>query len=347
MRPLRRSAPVLFVARCLVAANICVGSLAWAGDKQEADRQFAQGRALMHKGELDQAAAAFQRSIDAEPSVGALVNFARYRELQGTTATAVTLYRHAARMADTQSQPERARAARKLAAALEPKLSHVTVTAAHPTKGLRIRVAGKDLETISMGKPVPVDPGEIRIEATAPDHQSWTTSVTVAADGDAQQVEVPRLEPAEPASPTPGGEGPTPIAPPAGSTATHGPDDAPGSWSGQHTAALVVGGVGVVGVVLGGVFGGLAGSQWDEALSYCNDEDTSDCSDEAGPLSNDATTSATVSTVGFVVGGAALATGVILWLTAPSGDEHSTQTAWRLAPTLGPGIAAASLQRSF
>jgi serine/threonine-protein kinase len=250
-------------------------------------------------------------------------------------------------MADTQNQPERAAAARKLAGALEPKLSHVTVNAPHPVDGLRIRVAGKAIDGISVGKPVPVDPGEIRIEATAPDHQPWTSTVTVGAGGDAEEVVVPRLEPAESGSPSAHvAPGPDPAAP-GGASLPDGPDDGASTWSDQHTAALVVGGVGVVGVVLGGVFGGVASSQWNEALSYCNDEDTSDCTDEAGPLSQDATTSATVSTVGFAVGGAAVATGVILWLTAPTPDAPAGDAAWRLTPALGPGIAGTSLHGTF
>lgn len=57
-------------------------------------------------------------------------------------------------------------------------------------------------------------------------------------------------------------------------------------------------------------------------------------------LTNDAKDDATVSTVAFVVGGAALATGAVLWLTAPSGGVH-------VAPTVGRSFGGAVVGDTF
>ncbi|MBW2525594.1 MAG: hypothetical protein JRI23_15530 [Deltaproteobacteria bacterium] len=341
-------------ARCLLrlaAMLVCLATAmtALAESEQTAEQLFEQGRALMRVNDIDGAIAKFEASMQASPSVGALVNLARCHELEGKTATAAAEYRRAAALADAEKQPERAKAARKLAAALAPKLSHVTVSVAEPVERLKVRVGGKELPLASYGKPFAVDPGEVAIEASAPGHKTWTESVEVGPDADSQQVQVPKLEPGqdEPAAAsaptTPASGQSEPGAPPDGTTPAQ-----EGGWTAQHTAAVVVGGVGIAGIVIGAAFGAMASSQWDEALTYCNDENTADCSDEAGPLSQDAVTSATVSTVGFVVGGAAVATAVVLFLTAPSGEETPAgETAWLLAPTVGPAQTGLQLRATF
>ena len=90
----------------------------------------------------------------------------------------------------------------------------------------------------------------------------------------------------------------------------------PSGWSTQKTIAVVVAGVGVVGLGVGGAFGLVASSQWSQAKSDCG----SGCSSTSGAQNerSSALGSATVSTVGFGVGGAALVTGAVLWFTAPS-----------------------------
>ncbi len=95
--------------------------------------------------------------------------------------------------------------------------------------------------------------------------------------------------------------------------------------------AVAVGGVGVAGVVVGTVFGLRATSQWDEAQSYCTGPEATHCTNEAAVLSSDATFTANVSTTGFVVGGAAIGTAVVLWLTAPS-DSEPAESSIHLSP---------------
>jgi hypothetical protein len=100
------------------------------------------------------------------------------------------------------------------------------------------------------------------------------------------------------------------------------------SSSTQKTLALVAGGVGVVGVGLGTIFGLSAMSKHDDAAAKC----PAACPDQAGvDLWNDARTAGNISTVAFVVGGVGLATGAILWFTA----KPSRTTALRT--DFGPG----------
>jgi hypothetical protein len=94
-----------------------------------------------------------------------------------------------------------------------------------------------------------------------------------------------------------------------------------------RTAGLVTAGIGVVGLAVGTIFGLRASSQQDEAScpgNVCRDDASADKLRSA----NDA---ATISTLGFVVGGILLAGGTAMWLFAPD------RAAARSARFGGPG----------
>jgi hypothetical protein len=95
----------------------------------------------------------------------------------------------------------------------------------------------------------------------------------------------------------------------------------------QKTLAIVGGGVGVVGVALGAWFGAFAASSQSKEKSDCG---AGACNDprQATEDYNTARTDALVSTIAFVMGGAALAAGGVLWFTAPA--DHPPESAARL-----------------
>jgi hypothetical protein len=116
------------------------------------------------------------------------------------------------------------------------------------------------------------------------------------------------------------------VATPSG-TSGSGAQETSGGFGTQKVLAVVAAGVGAAGLITGGVFGLFALEKKKSAEQVCPDE----CSDQDGVDAwSDAKLDGNVSTIAFAVGGAALAGGVILWLTAgPSG-----------APTevgIGPG----------
>jgi hypothetical protein len=96
-----------------------------------------------------------------------------------------------------------------------------------------------------------------------------------------------------------------------------------------------------VGVALGSVFGLQAKSKNDEALQPQNCRTSSLCTPQGLSLTDDAKSAATISTIAFAAGGAALAAGVVLWLTAPSGG--ASRTGVRLAPAVGSGYGGVAL----
>jgi hypothetical protein len=94
--------------------------------------------------------------------------------------------------------------------------------------------------------------------------------------------------------------------------------------------ALIAGGVGVLGIGAGTVFGLSSKSNHDEAERYC---EGGDCTDARGVRAGeDAYSAGTLSTVCMVIGGAALAGGAVLWFTAPKRDEQALT-----ALGIGPG----------
>jgi hypothetical protein len=104
-----------------------------------------------------------------------------------------------------------------------------------------------------------------------------------------------------------------PLAPLAPTPAA--PETSGGAGHGRRLVGLVVGGVGVAGLAVGGIFGGLAASSWSTVKSQC--PSFNGCSPTAVNDHNSAVTSATVSTVGLVAGGVLVAAGVTIFLTAP------------------------------
>lgn len=134
---------------------------------------------------------------------------------------------------------------------------------------------------------------------------------------------------------------PTPAsAPDTGATAS--------KWNSRKTVALAVGSLGIAGLAVGGIFGGMAASDWSSAKS----ESCPNCSpmkyQEASSDHNNAITAATVSTASFIAGGALVTAGVVLWFTAPSAHEAPpSPTALWLVPGIGPGSGGLLLRGGF
>jgi hypothetical protein len=130
----------------------------------------------------------------------------------------------------------------------------------------------------------------------------------------------------------------TPAAPPPSDqpAATPPPAESTSSWSGQKTAAIVVGGVGIVGIAVGSVFGVQAFSNWSTAKNDCSSQGLCGSGTAADSAKSSAQSAATVSTIAFAVGGAAVVGGAILWFTAPSGSVQ-----------VGPTVGGFSMRGTF
>jgi len=288
----------------------------------------------MDQGRLDEACPKLEESQRLDPGGGTLLNLALCYEKQGRTATAWQKFKEALGTARRDGRPDRASFAQEHITAIEPKLSRLDVSVPPNARvaGLEIRRDEAVLRDATWGTALPVDPGEHTVSARAPGYEAWQTKVTVAPDGDKKTVTVPPLvalpapPPGAPPSPQPQG---APFPEPEKSTDV------------QRISGFVIGGVGVVAIAVGAVFGGLAIGKDHDADALCEDPSRCVCDGEtctgpesqaAADLSEDARLDAKLAN-GFVFGGVGLiAIGLTVVLTSPTGITGESA----FLPDIGP-----------
>lgn len=330
----------MFVPRSLArvlapALALALGSTALsasADDRAIAQQAFQEARALMDAGRVAEACPKFAAAAALSPTAGVRLNLSDCYAKLGKTASAWSKADEALALAERAGDASAAGLARERKAALAAKLSYLTIAVSPDNAaGLELSLDGEKLPSAVWGTALPIDPGEHAIVASAPGHRDWTGKATVNGEASREAVEVPRLEADESAiAPVAGGSAPAPAEPkPASGT--------------LRTVGLVVGGAGVVGLGVGTALGIMAGSK---KSAYEEHQDASGrCVDrECVTLSQDALGLATGSTIGFIAGGALLATGAVLWFVAPSAAkaDEAKQPSIALVPwagnTMGAGV---------
>ncbi|AKV03854.1 hypothetical protein AKJ09_10517 [Labilithrix luteola] len=290
--------PTLCICSCLAASREAFAADApQTGSAASAEELFQQARVLVEKGRYDEACPKLEESHRLEPAVGTQFNLADCYEHLGRAASAHATFLKVAAIARAAGKFEREKSANERARALEPRLAklHLVVKASAP--GLELRLDDAPLAREDWQTPLPVDPGSHRVTAAAPDHRTFETTI-VAKESTTLDLDVPPLVDTRPAVTIP--TTPAPSSP-------------------QRTLALVTGGVGVVAVGVGTVFGILALSHHSNAESACaSDMYQFRCPTENGASEwNAARTAGNLSTAGFIAGGVLLAGAAVLWFTAP------------------------------
>ncbi len=323
----------LLALALLVGAGSRPAQAQSAADKSAAESLFDDARRKLDAHDYLAASKALEASQRLDPGIGTLLYLGDCYEKLGRTASAWATFREAASTAHAAGQSDREAVALKRASALEaalPKLA-INVAAGNEAPGFALRRDGEALSKAIWGASVPIDPGEHTIEATAAGKKSWSTKVTLKPGAAPVDVQVPVLanDPLQASSDEkPKSEVTTPSpgkgAPPAS------------SWGVQRTIGVALGGVGLVGVGLGTYFGLKAGSLNKDANAGCRPEDPTKCTVAGAALGADAKQAALGSTLSFALGGAAVAGGVIVFLTAPK--PRGATTALRVHAT--PGLVA-------
>lgn len=330
--------PALHAMSALALAAACLAPHpALAQGKAAAETLFDRGRQQLASRQTEAACHSFEDSQRLDPGIGTLLYLADCYEKLGRTASAWATFREAESTAKAAGQAEREAVARKRASALEPRLARIVVSVAPgaSARDLEVRRDGEPVVPALWGAPIPIDPGTHRIEASAPGRKGWSTTLDIAAKGGETKVSVPELA-LDPAAAPPAVAAPaSPAVAPAAA-----PEPTGGS---QRTWALVAGGVGVAGAVVGTLFGLQARSKNADASDHCRADRPTLCDAQGVSLGDDAKRAATTSTLAFAVGGVALAGGVALWLTAPT----SRGAALALAPTAGSTSAGLVLRGGF
>ena len=192
-----------------------------------------------------------------------------------------------------------------------------------------VTVDGKPLASKLTGSALRVDPGDHQFEFTAPGQPAVVRRLVI------KEGEKDRREPIALGS-----------SPPATVGSTAEPESSSSAPNRQRTLGLIVGGVGLAGVVVGGVFGLMTFSAVSQQNSDCPQ---AGCANRAQALSDHSTadTDGTISTVSFIAGGALLAAGAILFFTAPHPDGEPSAARFVVMPTVGLGAGGASLRAEF
>ena len=300
-------------------------ALAWSGLAHAAGKNavaaqalYDEARQLATAGKFEQACPKFKASYELDPGGGTLLNLADCYEHQGKTAQAYATFKDALDAARRDRRNERVEFATQHLADLEKKLSRLSVAVPEAARasGLQVTVDGTALDAAAYGVALPVDPGSHLIRAEAPGKAPFEKSVDVPSTSAKLEVEVPPL--ADQAG--------APAAAAADAASSPASADVGAGSSGTptvRTLGFVAGGLGIVAVGVGSFFGLRAMNRWDARNAACQ----GGCTADAKTAGDDAQQAATISTVGFGVGVAALGAGLVLILTSSSSKERTPPSA--------------------
>jgi hypothetical protein len=333
-------------------------------DPAAAQALFDQAKELMRQKKFAEACPKLQESNRLDPGIGTQFHLADCYEQSGRVASAWALFLDVASQARASGQLDREKAAQKRAEKIEPRLPKLAITVPESSKtaGLEIRRNGMLVGAAQWGTPVPVDPGEVELAASAPGKQTLRQTLrleegktasyslpALAAGGGAAPVEPAPTPQSATAADTPAAAPVmTPASPPASSAQPA--DAAPSKGSSNNGLVLTLAGVGVVGLGVGTTFAIMAKGQYDDSLAGCAADDVNRCNHSGVEQRNAAITKGNVATIATIAGGAALAGAGVVWLLSSGSSEKRTAHRAGLitaTPTIGPRQATLQLSGDF
>lgn len=278
-----------FVASMIVlgALGAPATALAEPADTVSAQVFFERGRDAAARHDPTEACRNFEESLRLDVAVGTLFNLANCEEQLGRVASAWQhLHEGIDRLDANDPRREQAIASAK---ALESQLPRLDVRLAPGASGHVMR-DGVELEGLSLGSSLPVNPGLHMVTVRAEGRADARYEVTLAKGEQRSLVVAPGLPKNDSV---------------ATKTTTH---------PALRATAWVTGGVGAAGLGLGLVTGALA---WDKSKTiheHCDTNGT--CDDEGLDALSSSKPLTTISTIGCAAGAALLATGIVLWFVS-------------------------------
>jgi hypothetical protein len=318
-----------------------------AAEKTTAEALFDEGVKLMKSGNFEEACPKLETSQRVDPAVGTLLYLGECYEKLGRAASAWATFREAQSAAESTGQSRRAQTAKQRVEKIEKELAYLTIEVADATKalpGLRITRGGIDAGTSIIGAPVPVDPGDVKIEVSAPGHQNYVVTVSVQPRS-RQSMQVPALavkEEPKPVEVEPPAVAAQPFSPSPSPPAPPPPPADEGGMSTLGVVGLVVAGAGLVTAGVGAVYGLRAMSEDKKADDVCS---ATLCQEKAGfDHSENAVKSAKVANVAIGVGAGLFVAGGLTFLLSPSSEPKKESAFVRVAPRVGFGFAGIGVE---
>jgi len=290
-------------------------------DKAAAEALYQMGKRFMEEGKYADACPKLEASHKLDPGVGTLLLLGDCQEKLGKLASAWASFQEAAALAKSRGDASRAGFADVRASALRPRLNRVIykVNAQNDVEGFELHRAGNLISKGSWGVELPTDPGSYELVASAPGRETWKSTISVPQEAsDPVVVEVPLLKDA----PQPATNGSAasvqgqPLAAPS--------EDRPARGSTQRTVGVLTMGAGVAVAIAGGVFTLLARNKFEDSKEHCLRDDSNVCDQQGVTTRNDAQQLARVATVLGISAGVVVASGAVIYFTAPRDEQGKT-----------------------
>ena len=310
------------VLSALLLAASTASAQKTSGQQATAEALFEQASQLVDAGRIAEACEKFAASQELDPGLGTQLHLADCYDRAGRSASAWALFREVEERSHRENQPDRERIAGERAAALEPRLSRLElrVRPSRQVPGLTLSLAGAAVPKASWNTALPVDPGTMRLEATAPGKRAWSLQIEVAPGPGTRVVELPPLAAA-------------PVSAPERAAR---PDTERNDGSSRRVLGLLTGGTGLAALAVGGFFGYRAYALNQSSKAECRADAPNACTQHGTSLREDAAAAARLSTIASVSGAVLVVGGVTLVVTAPSplaekGPNRSAEASvWRL-----------------
>jgi serine/threonine-protein kinase len=226
--------------------------------------------------------------------------------------------------------------AQQITAALPTIVFEVKDDAGADISGVRLSIDGRPMDSAGTVTAVALDPGDHVFVFEIPGQAARIEKSFVLREGERQRRERVTVirSPAPAASPRLAGAPPMMVV----------DDSAPGRI--ERTIGLVIGGAGVAGLIVGGIFGLAAKSKWEEAQANCKPGCAPDA--PAQQTKSEAQSAATLATISTIAGGALLVGGGALFFLAPSSNStKGVPSSIRVVPEVGMRGASLSLGAVF
>lgn len=326
---LLRNQSLAILSGAVFACLLC-SRLAGAQDLAAAQVLFDKGRAAMIAKDFDIACPALRESQRIDPRPGTLFTVAECEADAGLYASAVAHYEDYlevfGRMDQQEQLKQEARGRKTRSTAQKERIGPLVpfltvVLSRNVPSGTRVRRDDLELTSASFGVALPVDPGTHVLTVTPPDQASFEIKVTLKeSEKKTVIVEMPVAPPAP--SVTAGAStstvftGTTPSTSASASATAGGVVGPSSTWSMAKTGALVAGGAGFVGLVVGAVTGVVVVGYKGVIDAHCTAAFKCDPDGLAAAESSKAM--GLGSTIGFGIGLGGLAAAALLWGVAPS-----------------------------
>jgi len=279
-------------------------------DRWAAHQQLTQAQDLKKGGQLQDALAHFEESQRLDPKLTTLMELADCQAQLGKLLEAQASFIAARDKAAHDQLPQSKQRAEQRLAEVEKRLAHLTLELAGDAPAdaqvFRDEVM---LEPAARGAPLLLDPGDHVVTVKASGHEDAKFPVKLA-DGDSQTLPINAGPSTAPPAPPP----PPKVAapPPVNQDAAH---LSVGSSSSRRPLGIFAASLGIVGIAGGSAL-------W--AVSYRD-----------SGIDQNADRNLMIGQISVAAGGALLVTGIVLFVTAPSGDTKSAHL--RVTPTLNVG----------